>query len=66
MKRKDFIANSLLTAAAWLSAKTGGKAATSTYDRLMDGVRDLPFPVAQVGFNHLPNHELNTMQTVLH
>ncbi len=70
MKRKTFLTNGLLTAAAWLSGKVSGNhvaaAESSTYDRLMNGVREIPFPAQQVGFNHLPNSEINTMQTVLH
>lgn len=66
MNRKHFLKKALLGAAgvaaggSLLSAK---KAAPniSTYDKLMAQV-----PQAQVGFNHLPNNELKTMQTVLH
>ena len=61
MDRKEFLKKSLLTGAAaslapsMLKAKNV-KLKTSTYDRLME----------QVGFNHLPNKEDKTMNTVLH
>ncbi len=66
MKRKSFLKKALLGAAGMaagsslLSAKNAAPN-TSTYDKLMAQV-----PQAQVGFNHLPNNELKTMQTVLH
>jgi len=60
MKRKDFLkktllASSLAAAPALLIANNSEKA-KSTYDKLMQ----------QVGFNHLPNKEYKTMNTVLH
>lgn len=61
MDRKKFLKTTLLTAAAsvlapqMLRAKNV-KTKESTYDRLME----------QVGFNHLPNKELKTMNTVIH
>jgi len=59
MERKDFLkktalAVSALTAGTALAAPR--RAVQSTYDKLMQ----------QVGFNHLPNKEEKTMQTVLH
>ena len=61
MNRKNFLQRSLLTAAGLLTGQqlAGAKPTkeiTSTYDRLLD----------QVGFNHLPNKEVQTMKTVLH
>ena len=61
MNRKNFIKKSLLGAAG---ATVGGdmlraknvKLKKSTYDKM----------IKQVGFNHLPNHEIKTMKTVLH
>ena len=61
MERKDFIKNTILTvvfgaiAPRVLSAKNN-KTIKSTYDTLME----------QVGFNHLPNKNLKTMNTVIH
>lgn len=58
MERKDFLKKTLLTAAAapaLLHAKNSEKH-PSTYDKLMQ----------QVGYNHLPNEEEKTMNTVLH
>ncbi len=60
MKRKDFLKKTLLAtglaaAPALLIAKDSEKV-KSTYDKLMN----------QVGFNHLPNKEQKTMNTVLH
>lgn len=55
MNRKNFLKKSILG----LVATTGVSAVasqTSTYNRLME----------QVGFNHLPNKEEQTMKTVLH
>ena len=60
MKRKDFLKKSIalsaigVTAPSILSAKK--PTATSTYDKMIE----------QVGFNHLPNNESKTMNTVLH
>lgn len=58
MNRKHFLRKALLGAAGVTlgAAVSRSKPAASTYDRLMD----------QVGFNHLPNHEIKTMKTVLH
>lgn len=58
MNRKNFIKKTLLGAAGVAAGSSLVEAAakTSTYDKLM----------AQVGFNHLPNQEVTTMQTVLH
>jgi len=58
MDRKHFLRKALLGAAGVTlgAAASRSKPAASTYDRLM----------AQVGFNHLPNHEIKTMKTVLH
>ncbi len=61
MKRKDFIKKTLLggiigvTTPTIIAAQATEKN-TSTYDRLME----------KVGFNHLPNKEQITMNTVLH
>ncbi|MEY2925181.1 MAG: hypothetical protein RLZZ337_1731, partial [Bacteroidota bacterium] len=60
MKRKDFLKKALLASGlaatpAFLKAKDSD-AFRSTYDKLMH----------QVGFNHLPNKEVKTMNTVLH
>lgn len=58
MKRKEFLKTSLLAGAAGLTLPLTGrsKTANSTYDKLMD----------QVGFNHLPNQDISTNNTVLH
>lgn len=61
MERKDFLKNTILTVALGASASTvlNAKQASeksSTYDQLLK----------QVGFNHLPNKEEQTMNTVLH
>lgn len=58
MKRGDFLKGSLITGlSGLLGLKKGrGSSSSSTYDRLMD----------QVGFNHIQNKELITMNTVLH
>ena len=61
MDRKKFLKNTLLGAvgitagSSALNAKSN-KPKDSTYDKLME----------QVGFNHLPNKEVNTMKSVLH
>lgn len=61
MERKEFIKNAFLTgvvgaiAPQVLTAKNS-KNIKSTYDTLMK----------QVGFNHLPNKNINTMNTVIH
>lgn len=60
MKRKDFlkkalIAGGLAATPAFLKAKDS-EIINSTYDKLMQ----------RVGFNHLPNKEEKTMNTVLH
>ena len=60
MKRKDFLKKSMalsaigVTATSILSAKK--TSSISTYDKMIE----------QVGFNHLPNNEYKTMNTVLH
>lgn len=59
MDRKDFIKNTLLGTAGLASAGRLSKASanpSATYDTLMH----------QVGFNHLPNHEIKTMKSVIH
>ena len=61
MDRKDFLKKSMLTGALGLGAvsvlkATTGKKENSIYDKLM----------GQVGFNHIPNKEEKTMNTVLH
>ena len=61
MDRKNFIKKSLLTGAIGaaspiLLSKAKGKPWNSTYDQLMD----------RVGFNHLPNKEIKTMNSILH
>ena len=58
MKRVDFLKGSLITGLSGLLGlkKGSGSSTSSTYDRLMD----------QVGFNHIQNKELITMNTVLH
>ena len=59
MNRKDFIKNSILGAAGISSVKalySNNEKSSSTYDKLME----------PVGFNHLPNIENKTMNSVLH
>jgi len=60
MKRKDFLKKSFTFGAFSFSLpfilKASSNNSTSTYDRLVD----------QVGFNHLPNKELKTMNSVIH
>lgn len=61
MDRKKFLKQSLLGAFGLASAQgilhaKEDNSSNSTYDKLME----------QVGFNHLPNKESNTMKTVLH
>ena len=60
MKRKDFLKKSMALGALGMAAPSvlSAKKPTfnSTYDRMME----------QVGFNHLPNNESKTMNTVLH
>ena len=60
MKRKDFIKKSAVLSAIGLSSSLILKANTpkkiSTYDKLKD----------QIGFNHLPNKEIKTMNSVVH
>ena len=61
MDRKDFIKKSMLGAAGIVASSSllkgeSSQSSTSTYDKLID----------QVGFNHLPNTEETTMQSVLH
>jgi redox-sensitive bicupin YhaK (pirin superfamily) len=60
MNRKKFLRNSILGLAGLTlgtkKAQANNQPSTSTYDKLMD----------QVGFNHLPNHEIRTMKTVVH
>ena len=60
MKRKDFLKKSMVLGALGMAAPTvlSAKKTTfnSTYDKMID----------QVGFNHLPNNESKTMNTVLH
>jgi redox-sensitive bicupin YhaK (pirin superfamily) len=58
MDRKNFIKKALLTGVVGALAPQVLKATTSksTYDRLMH----------QVGFNHLPNKNIKTMNTLIH
>ena len=60
MKRKDFLKKSMALGALGMAAPTvlSAKKPTynSTYDKMME----------QVGYNHLPNNESKTMNTVLH
>ena len=59
MNRKEFIKKSLISGAAISIAPAllnGKSESKSTYDKLMN----------QVGFNHLPNKEEKTMNTILH
>lgn len=60
MNRKEFIKKSALAGAAVavtpLANATNNEVKESTYNKLMQ----------QVGFNHLPNKEINTMNTVIH
>ncbi len=59
MNRKNFIKGALLTSWATIFSPASIKAESnkkSTYDRLLN----------QVGFNHLPNKQDKTMNTVLH
>tara|TARA_Y100000385_G_scaffold104949_1_gene108759 strand:- start:1702 stop:2577 length:876 start_codon:yes stop_codon:yes gene_type:complete len=60
MKRNDFLKKSIVLGAIGVSAPTllNAKKHTtdSTYDKL----------IKQVGFNHMPNKELTTMNSVLH
>lgn len=61
MNRKKFLKNTLLagvvsTIAPQVLRTTTNSPARSTYDTLMD----------QVGFNHLPNKNINKMNTVIH
>ena len=60
MKRKDFLKKTALLSAFGISLPLVFKAKNlkknSTYDCLMN----------QVGFNHLPNKEIKTMNSVIH
>lgn len=61
MERKDFIKKSILASAVGVLAPqmltaANVKSTKSTYDKLMH----------KVGFNHLPNKEYKTMNTVIH
>ena len=60
MKRKDFIKKSATLSAIGLSSplilKANKQEKISTYDKLKN----------QVGFNHLPNNEIKTMNSVVH
>ena len=60
MKRKDFIKKSAALSAIGLSSplilKANKQKKISTYDKLKN----------QVGFNHLPNNEIKTMNSVVH
>ena len=60
MKRKDFLKKSMALGALGMAAPSvlSAKKPTynSTYDKMME----------QVGYNHLPNNESKTMNTVLH
>ena len=68
MDRKKFLKNALLSSAAMIGSNKLFKAGkiklkNSTYDAFL---KDSEFNTDQVGFNHLPNHEMKTMKTVLH
>lgn len=61
MKRNEFIKKSVLGAAGIAASSAGLKAKNiqlkeSNYDRMLE----------QVGFNHIPNKEVNTMNSVYH
>ena len=59
MKRKDFLKKSAILSALGLSPmlfKGYSKKTTSTYDKLKN----------QLGFNHIPNKEIKTMNSVIH
>ena len=58
MDRKEFIKKSILTGALTAIAPQlmGGSEKQSTYDKLMHNI----------GFNHLPNKEIKTMNSVIH
>ena len=61
MERKEFIKKAILTGVVSAIAPqalkaTNSKPVKSTYDSLMQ----------EVGFNHLPNKNINTMNTVIH
>ncbi|HKK79984.1 MAG TPA: pirin family protein [Phaeodactylibacter sp.] len=61
MDRKEFLKKSVLGAAGVAAGSNMLRASNvrlkhSTYDAMME----------QVGFNHLPNHEVKTMKSVLH
>lgn len=56
MNRKKFLKKAMLGTAVALTGSGLAKASTSTYDKL----------IQQVGFNHLPNKEVTSMQSVLH
>lgn len=61
MKRKDFIKKAILTGVVSAIAPKVLKASNeiqskSTYDKLMQ----------QVGFNHLPNKKIHTMNSIIH
>lgn len=62
MNRKNFIKGTLLTGLAAVFSPNSIKAANekkSTYDKLLE-------PTNLVGFNHLPNKQEKTMNSVLH
>ena len=60
MKRKDFLKKSAVLSAIGLSSplliKGNSNTKTSTYDKLK----------IQIGFNHIPNKEIKTMNSVIH
>ena len=60
MKRKDFLKKSAVLSAIGLSSplllKGNSNTKTSTYDKLE----------SQIGFNHIPNKEIKTMNSVIH
>jgi len=56
MDRKNFIKRSIALSVAGVIAPSVLQSKQSTYDKLLD----------QVGFNHIPNEENKTMNTVLH
>lgn len=59
MERKEFLKKSAIAGALGItipSIMVANEKSTSTYDRLID----------KVGFNHIPNKEIKTMNTVTH
>lgn len=71
MNRKDFLARGLIGATAAIASplvvrSTGSSSGRSTYDKLKQST-DLEEDLnRKVGYDHLPNKEIRTMNTVLH